>query len=155
MGDSFAEARSIPMEKAFWFLMQKKLNSCLNKSNQKIEVINFGVTEYSTTQELLTLRYHVWNYNPDIVLLAFFSGNDVSDNSKILTKKKYRPFFIYKNNNMILDNSFRKTKPYLILKSNLGQTAIKLSSYSRIVQVLREIYVKNFLYRVIFFREIP
>ena len=31
LGDSFAEARSIPLNKTFWFLMQKKLNSCLNK----------------------------------------------------------------------------------------------------------------------------
>ena len=87
LGDSFAEARSIPMEKTFWFLMQSELNFCkLNK--KKIEVINFGVTEYSTAQQLLTLKYHVWDYDPDIILLAFFSGNDVADNSKLLSKKK-------------------------------------------------------------------
>ena len=142
LGDSFAEARSIPMEKTFWFLLQSELNFCkLNK--KKIEVINFGVTEYSTTQQLLTLRHHVWDYKPDIILLAFFSGNDISDNSKILSNKNYRPFFVYKNNDLVLDNSFRKSKSYLLLKSWTGQSVIKLTDYSRIVQVLKEIYINQ------------
>jgi len=144
LGDSFAEARSVPINKTFWSLMENKLNLCHKKNNQKIEVINFGVTEYSTAQQLLTLRHYVWNYNPDIILLAFFSGNDISDNSKLLTNKKYRPFFIFKNNNIVLDNSFRNTKPYLMLKSDIGQLAIKISNYSRIVQILREFYVKQY-----------
>jgi len=40
-----------------------------------------------------------------------------------------------------LDNSFRKTKPYLLLKSKTGQMAVKVSDYSRIVQFLKEIYI--------------
>ena len=144
LGDSFAEARSIPMEKTFWFLMQNELNSCTKFNGKKIEVINFGVTEYSTAQEFLTLRHHVWDYEPDIILLAFFSGNDISDNSKTLSNKSYRPFFIYKNNDLVLDNSFRESKPYLLLKSRIGQIAIKLSEYSRIVQVLKEVYVTQY-----------
>jgi len=144
LGDSFAEARSIPMEKTFWFLMQNELNSCIKTNNKKVEIINFGVTEYSTAQEFLTLRHHVWDYKPDIILLAFFSGNDISDNSKILSNKNYRPFFINKNNDLVLDNSFRKSKPYLLLKSQIGQVAIKLSDYSRIVQFLKEIYVNQY-----------
>jgi len=144
LGDSFAEARSIPMEKTFWFLMQNQLNSCTKLNSKKIEVINFGVTEYSTAQEFLTLRYHVWDYEPDIILLAFFSGNDISDNSKTLSNRSYRPFFIYKNNDLVLDNSFRESKPYLLLKSRIGQLAIKLSEYSRIVQILKEVYVTQY-----------
>jgi len=144
LGDSFAEARSIPLKKTFWHLMEDNLNSCAN-IHKKIEVINFGVTEYSTAQELLTLRHNAWNYNPDLIILAFFSGNDIRDNSKILSNKKYRPFFIKKNNDIVLDNSFRKTKPYLILKSDLGKMAIKVSDYSRIAQLLKEIYVSIYL----------
>ena len=144
LGDSFAEARSIPLKKTFWHLMENNLNSCAN-IHKKIEVINFGVTEYSTAQELLTLRHNAWNYNPDLIILAFFSGNDIRDNSKILSNKKYRPFFIKKNNDIVLDNSFRKTKPYLILKSDLGKMAIKVSDYSRIAQLLKEIYVSIYL----------
>tara|TARA_B100001123_G_C15322580_1_gene1028453 strand:+ start:2378 stop:3556 length:1179 start_codon:yes stop_codon:yes gene_type:complete len=141
LGDSFAEARSVPLEKTFWFLMQENLNSCKKSNTSKVEVINFGVTEYSTAQELLTLKYHVWDYDPDIILLAFFSGNDISDNSKILSNKNYRPFYIYKNNDLVLDNSFRQSKTYILLKSKLGQMVIKLSDYFRTVQFLKEIYI--------------
>jgi len=142
LGDSFAEARSIPIKKTFWSLMEKELNHC-KKNKGKIEVINFGVTEYSTAQQLLTLRHHVWDYEPDIVLLAFFSDNDISDNSKILSNKDYRPFFVLKNNGLVLDNSFRKSKTYLLLKSWIGQFVIKLTDYSRITQLLKEVYIKQ------------
>ncbi len=141
LGDSFVEARSIELEKTFWYLMQKNLNSCKKLNNTKVEAINFGVTEYSTAQQLLTLKNHVWDYDPDIVLLAFFSGNDVSDNSKKLSNKNYRPFFIYKNNELVLDNSFRESKTYLLLKSKIGQIIIKLTDYFRVIQVLKEIYI--------------
>ena len=141
LGDSFAEARSIALEKTFWFLMQENLNLCTKSNNTKVEVINFGVTEYSTAQEYLTLKHHVWDYDPDIVLLAFFSGNDISDNSKILSNKNYRPFFIYENDDFILDNSFRESKTYLLLKSKIGQMVVKLTDYFRIVQFLKEIYI--------------
>ena len=141
LGDSFAEARSIALEKTFWFLMQENLNLCTKSNNAKVEVINFGVTEYSTAQEYLTLKHHVWDYDPDIVLLAFFSGNDISDNSKTLSNKNYRPFFIYENDDLILDNSFRESKTYLLLKSKIGQMVVKLTDYFRIVQFLKEIYI--------------
>ena len=142
LGDSFAEARSIPIEKTFWFLMENELNLC-KQNKKKIEVINFGVTEYSTAQQLLTLRHHVWDYEPDIILLAFFSDNDISDNSKILSNKNYRPFFVLKNNDLVLDNSFRKSKSYLLLKSWTGQFVVKLTDYSRITQLLKEVYIKQ------------
>ena len=52
---------------------------------------------------------------------------------------------MYKNNDLVLDNSFRKSKSYLLLKSWTGQSVIKLSDYSRIVQVLKEIYINQHL----------
>ena len=142
LGDSFTEARPISLDKTFWKLSEKKLNSCIPEKYKDIEVINFGVTEYSTAQELITLRNNVWQYDPDIILLAFYSGNDVSDNSKKLSRKNYRPFFYYENNTIQLDNSFRETKTYKLLNSFKGQLVITLSSYSRLVQLLKEIYLK-------------
>jgi len=142
LGDSFTEARPISLDKTFWKLSEKKLNSCIPEKYKDIEVINFGVTEYSTAQELITLRNNVWQYDPDIILLAFYSGNDVSDNSKKLSRKNYRPFFYYENNTIKLDNSFRETKTYKLLNSFKGQLVITLSSYSRLVQLVKEIYLK-------------
>ena len=144
LGDSFAEARSVNLENTFWYLMQKKLKNCEN-INKNIEVINFGVTEYGTGQQFLVLKNKVWKYDPDLILLAFYSGNDIHDNSKKFSRKKYRPFFSLKDNELVLDNSFRETKPYLILSSFYGKFFLKLSDYSRIAQLFREIYIKNYV----------
>jgi len=52
------------------------------------EVLNFGVSSASTGQELVLYRELVWRYQPDIVLLAFFVGNDLTDNSRRLTSAR-------------------------------------------------------------------
>ena len=138
LGDSMAEAREVPREKAFWAVMERELNQCGAFNGKNVEVINFGVRNYGTAQELLTLRYHVWDYSPDIVLLAFFVGNDIRNNSKVLEPDKYRPFFTYSGNNLVLDNSFRQSTTSRLLKSYPGQLAWSFSHHSRAVQVLRE-----------------
>ena len=74
LGDSFAEARSINIEDTFWYKLKNYLETCNNFHRGKdIEVINFGVSEYGTTQQYLTLKNHVWKYNPDFILLAFYA----------------------------------------------------------------------------------
>ena len=61
LGDSFAEARSVNINETFWFKLKNNLEFCNNfHKNKKIEVINFGVTEYGTTQQHLTLKNNVW-----------------------------------------------------------------------------------------------
>ena len=143
LGDSSAEARSVDLEETFWHLMQKKLKNC-ESINKNVEVINFGVTEYGTGQQFLILKNKVWKYDPDLVLLTFYSGNDIHDNSKKFSRKKYRPFFSLVDNELVIDNSFRASKPYLMLSSFYGKFFLKLSDYSRMAQLFREIYVKNY-----------
>ena len=144
LGDSFAEARSVNVENTFWFKLRDNLELCKNfHKGKKIEVINFGVSEYSTTQQFITLKNNVWKYDPDLVLLAFFSGNDVSDNIKTLSKKKYRPYFIFDNENIEIDKSYLDSKPYKIISSVPGKIFIKMSQYSRTFQLFREAYVQS------------
>jgi hypothetical protein len=49
------------------------------------EAMNFGVSSASTGQELVLYRQTASRYNPDLVLLAFFVGNDLGDNCSRLT----------------------------------------------------------------------
>ena len=146
LGDSYAEARAVNLEETFWFKLGKNLKNCKPfHRGKKIEVINFGVSEYGTTQQYLTLKNHVWKYNPDLILLAFYSGNDISDNLKILSTKKYRPYFEFDGDNIKkIDKDYLKSKPYKILSSFYGQVFIKLSQYSRIAQLFRESYVQMY-----------
>jgi hypothetical protein len=110
LGDSYAEAMQVNENEAFWAIMSKELQRCDNLRGRKIEVINFGVSGFGTTQELLALRHKAWKYSPDVVLLAFTPGNDVSDNSRMLKQVDYNPYHVYQGNKLILDN--RQTREH-------------------------------------------
>src|SRR5205807_3463916 len=51
VGDSYAEALQVPMDDAFWMILENKLRECGAFGGKKIEVINFGVSGYGTAQE--------------------------------------------------------------------------------------------------------
>ena len=38
---------------------------------------------------------------PDAVLLAFFIGNDVADNSRVLKKKDYHPYYVFEGDKLV------------------------------------------------------
>ena len=93
LGDSMAEAREVPLEQTFWKRWEKQLSASPLFQGNKVEVLNFSVNGYGTAQEYLTLEEHALKYSPDLVLLAFFTGNDVTENSQMLGRHKDRPYF--------------------------------------------------------------
>jgi hypothetical protein len=107
LGDSFAEAFQVDQEEAFWSIMEKELENCASLRGRKVEVINFGQSGIGTAMELLALRHRVWKYSPDIILLAFFTGNDISDNSRALKKSDNLPFpyFVYERGRLVLNDA--------------------------------------------------
>lgn len=105
LGDSYVEGRQLPTENLFWKILEKDLAGCA-PDNETVEALNFGVGGFGTAQELLLLRTKVWKYQPDIVVLAFFTGNDVANNSKILNQHKFLPFFTLQDNELLLDSSY-------------------------------------------------
>jgi hypothetical protein len=108
LGDSYAEALQVPVERTFWRLLETRLGACGLAGSRGIEVLNFGVSGYSTGQELLALRHRVAAYRPDMVLLAFLSGNDVRDNSREIAGRYPRPYFgVDAGGGLALDASFR------------------------------------------------
>ncbi|MEZ4298762.1 MAG: SGNH/GDSL hydrolase family protein [Polyangiaceae bacterium] len=113
IGDSFPAAYSVSMEKSFWGVMEKKLGECGALGGRKVEVLNFGVGGYGQAQELLMLRSRVWKYDPDIVLLAFFGGNDLLDNEREVAPAKsgVPPYFVLKDGQLVLDDSFKSRIP--------------------------------------------
>jgi hypothetical protein len=116
LGDSFTEAQHVAFDDTFCAVMQRDLQAQCpfaiggdrlpRRVFTQVEVINFGCDGYGTTQELLTLRHWVWRYSPDVVVLAFFNGNDVRNNSVVLEGDKCRPFFIHKDGKLVLGGPF-------------------------------------------------
>src|SRR4051812_22994645 len=138
IGDSYAEAMHVGIDKAFWAVLQAKLTECNAFGGKNIEVINFGVSGYGTAQELITLREHVWKYSPDIVMLAVTTANDVTDNSRMLKRTDDIPYFVFQNNRLTLDDSFRHTGSILGNQSPLHRFGRWLRVHSRVVQAVIE-----------------
>ncbi len=116
LGDSVTEAQQVPYEDTFCLIIQRQLTAqCPLKAQiggqaqrtfKHVEVMNFGCDGYGTAQELITLRRRVWSYSPDVVVLALFTGNDIRNNSVALEGDKCRPFFEYRNGNLVLGGPF-------------------------------------------------
>jgi hypothetical protein len=136
LGDSFTEAMHVPMEQTFWWLLERELQECNAFPGKKIEVIDFGVSGYGTAQELLTLRQKVWDYSPDLVVLAFTTHNDVYDNSLALSKTEEVPYFVYRNGELTYDASFRDSRAYQQRDSRLNRLGRWLHNRLRIVQLV-------------------
>ncbi len=139
LGDSYAEAFQVPMENAFWAVTERHLQGCQNLDGKRVEVINFGVAGYGTAQELITLRQRVWNYSPDIVVLAITTGNDIRDNSQSLEKAAHGPYFSYRDGKLDLDTSFRNSSGFRLRLSIVGKMYRLISDHSRVIQVINNV----------------
>ena len=140
LGDSYAEAMQVDEERAFWWLLPERLQACHFAGGKKVETINFGVSGYGTGHELLTLQERVWQYSPDMVLLAFFPGNDVRNNSKALEGEK-RPYFSLKDGKLMLDAAFRDD-PEFKEKQRIAEHRAWLQE-ARLYQLLRRVKAGN------------
>lgn len=142
LGDSFAEARQVPIEDTFWAILEKKLQQCPRAGGKQVEVINFGVAGYGTAQELITLRREVWDYSPDLILLVVTPGNDIRDNSRALSQDGSRPFFVYRGDQLVLDDSMLEARnsslAYRLRTSRIGQVFETIGSHSRLLQLLNK-----------------
>lgn len=137
LGDSYAEALQVPLEQTFWSVLENKLGSCPALSGRQVEVINFGVSAYGTAQELLMYRHRARLYEPDLVLLAFATGNDVRNNSRQLEADPLKPYFHYKDGELREDLSFRES-PWF----GIATVVAPIMEHSRILQLMYVIRIK-------------
>lgn len=103
VGDSFPQGMQVNMEETFPFLLQQQLGA-------GYEVINLSIDAFGTDRELLTYALLGWQFQPDLVLLAVYPGNDVQDNQIDLEARRYgyrlgRPFFTVENGDLTLHHS--------------------------------------------------
>jgi hypothetical protein len=80
LGDSFIEALQVPLQETFG----RQLEARLDKAAQPVEVVMMGVSGYGTAGEFLYYRELGRRFEADLVLLAFYPGNDVRNNSPVL-----------------------------------------------------------------------
>ena len=141
LGDSYVEGMNVELDRTFPAVVERELSHCPALDDRKVEVLNFGVSGYGTAQELLTLREKVWKYHPDLILLAFYTGNDLFNNYRDLNpvEADQYPYFVYEGDSLVLDNSFRNSwkmsRTYMWLFNARGN----LQNRSRVVQVFTQV----------------
>jgi hypothetical protein len=138
LGDSYAEALQVPIEDTFWSVLEREIKACPTFAGREPEVINFGVSGYGTAQELITLRHRVWPYSPDIVLLAFLTGNDVYNNSRILEQDEKRPYFVFQNDQLVPDLRFQDSWGFRLRQTETVQAIYRTLNSLRTFQVFSE-----------------
>lgn len=133
LGDSMTEALQVDADAAFGSVLERELARCSRFTGKRVEVLNFGVSGYGTAQALLNYRLFASGYSPDLVLLAFFPGNDVRNNSRELEPEKVRPFFVLKGGELVEDDSFSRSDEFR-RRTNALRTVLDRLRFLRVVQ---------------------
>lgn len=141
LGDSYVEGMNVALDKTFPAVVERELSHCPSLEGRKVEVLNFGVSGYGTAQELLTLHEKVWKYRPDLILLAFYSGNDLFNNYRALNpvEADQYPYFVYQGNSLVLDNAFRNSWKMSKMYRWFFNFRGNLQNRSRVVQVFTKV----------------
>lgn len=85
LGDSYTEARHVPLEKSFHGVLEEKLNQELG-GKKKFEVYSFGMGGSGTYKNYLYLTHYALKYKPDLVILAFLPLNDFRDDYEMISE---------------------------------------------------------------------
>ncbi|MFN0071151.1 MAG: GDSL-type esterase/lipase family protein [Chloroflexota bacterium] len=88
LGDSFVEGAQVVTE----HLLTRRLEALLTeRTGLPHEVINAGVAAWGTDQEYLFLQREALRYQPDLLVVLFYSGNDVTNNSNKIKRTAGQP----------------------------------------------------------------
>ncbi len=142
LGDSFSEALQVDQDQTWWSQLQQRLNSqsrCPFRQGfpQGVELLNFGVGGYGTGQQLLTWRQQARAFQPRIVLLAMYLGNDIQDNTP--QPRADKPVFrLGPDGGLVIDNAFRESAGSRFRFSVLGRALNGLLNRSALLQLANE-----------------
>ncbi|MFX0194692.1 MAG: SGNH/GDSL hydrolase family protein [Candidatus Hodarchaeota archaeon] len=96
LGDSFTWGFGVEQDQIF--------TEIIERSQDNLEVINMGVSGYSTDQEYLLLKEEGLKYQPQLIMLMFFD-NDIYENSLAVNYFIYpKPKFSIVNAQLVLTN---------------------------------------------------
>ena len=91
LGDSFTWGFGVAENERFTELIENRLNQ------KDWEVLNMGVSGYSTDQEYLLFEQQGIQFDPDLVVLCFLSTNDIVGNYSTAMYGKNKPLYQLKS----------------------------------------------------------
>jgi lysophospholipase L1-like esterase len=104
LGDSFTEATHVHQDEAYHAGLEANLNDLYATP---IEVINAGVRGFGMANELLYYTHEGHRYQPDLVIVGFFIGNDFSDSYLPFSdtlQQGYFPYYTLEDGELVLHN---------------------------------------------------
>ena len=137
LGDEQSEAMQVELDESWWSRLGRELEGCSLAGGRRVEVLNFAVGGYGTTQELAMLESVALRYQPDLVLLQFSAGNDPQNNSFALSFDKQRPYYrLDERGRPRLDASFSSAPDFRRHAALSHELARRIGDRSRAVQWL-------------------
>ena len=139
LGDSLTEALQVRKEDSFADLLEQQLNDKAEKDSRPvIQVINSGTSGYGTDNELLFFRHEGRKYQPDIVTLVLYIGNDIRNNWHVLenldTGGTQKPYFSLSGSELQVHDY-----PFVRQESVFSKAKLFLNTHVRLYSFLREL----------------
>ena len=110
LGDSMMDAEQVNDDQVLNRQLEQRFGG-------KVEFLNFGMNALGTTQESILYESKVQAFHPDVVMLMFYTENDISNNSYEMEKIAYNgaPFLTYRDDNGVPFNpvSFTAKKAFI------------------------------------------
>ena len=97
IGDSYFWGYGVDDRQVLSELLQER-------GGEAVEVINGAVTGYGTDQELLWLINRGLRYQPDVVILGFYPGNDMVEICTSISYGYPKPYYTYDNGGLTVHN---------------------------------------------------
>jgi glycosyltransferase involved in cell wall biosynthesis len=109
LGDSVVEAFQVELDSTFATLAERALSARFGA----VELLNFGRSSMTQTEELILLREEVPAFSPDLIAVFFLPINDIADVRRETTSDAMRPFFVVTPaGGLSLDTSFAETRAF-------------------------------------------
>lgn len=105
LGDSFTWGAGVSYDEAFVTLLERSLQA----TSVHAEVINVGVPSWGPSEELHLLKAYGLRFQPDLVVLNFFLGNDIQNkrgNGLVLSRSMIvagQSYYVHSNGNWLHD----------------------------------------------------
>jgi hypothetical protein len=138
LGDSYVEGKSLPDDETITALLERELATCPALAGRTVEALNFGIAGSGTAQQLLVYRHHARAYQPDAVVLAFFAGNDVRNNS-LPIQQGGRPYFVERDGELVLIATHLDSWWSRLRAGPVGRWYYESIPHSRVLQLVNAV----------------
>jgi GDSL-like Lipase/Acylhydrolase family len=105
LGDSITFGWGVPLEATIPKLLEHELNQCRRSTVEKFEVINAGIGNYNTVQEVAYYESIGKAFKPDLVILMFFINDPEpvpAERNGFLIDRSYLAAFVTSRFDMLL-----------------------------------------------------